>query len=234
MEVIKKVEEVRRKIKEVKKRGKLVGFIPTMGYLHKGHISLIRRAREECGFVVVSIFVNPTQFGPEEDFDRYPRDFERDRKILEEEKIDLLFAPEVDEIYPSDFKTWVYVERYSDIFEGKFRPGHFKGVCTVVLKLLNIVQPDRSYFGWKDAQQLIIVKKMVEDLNIPCEIIGCETIRADDGLAESSRNVYLNEQQRKKATCLYKALKRIEEMVKKEKIYDCKRLIEEGKKIIEK
>jgi pantoate--beta-alanine ligase len=233
MEIVKKVEEVRAKIKEVKKKGEITGFVPTMGYLHKGHISLIKRAKEECDFVSVSIFVNPTQFGPGEDFDRYPRDFGRDKKILEDENVDLLFFPEVEEMYPPDFKTYVNVEKYSEILEGKFRPGHFKGVCTVVLKLLNIFQPDKAYFGWKDAQQLIIVKKMVEDLNLQCEIIGCETVREEDGLACSSRNVYLNSEERKKAVCLYKALNRIEELVKKERIYDCKKLIEEGKKIIE-
>jgi len=233
MEIVKKVEEVRAKIKEVKKKGEITGFVPTMGYLHKGHISLIKRAKEECDFVSVSIFVNPTQFGPGEDFDRYPRDFGRDKKILEDENVDLLFFPEVEEMYPPDFKTYVNVEKYSEILEGKFRPGHFKGVCTVVLKLLNIFQPDKAYFGWKDAQQLIIVKKMVDDLNLQCEIIGCETVREEDGLACSSRNVYLNSEERKKAVCLYKALNRIEELVKKERIYDCKKLIEEGKKIIE-
>ncbi|MCS7181030.1 MAG: pantoate--beta-alanine ligase, partial [bacterium] len=234
MEVLGKVVDVRKKIGEVKKKGLIVGFVPTMGYLHKGHISLVQRAKKECDFVVVSIFVNPTQFGPGEDFDRYPRDVERDKKILEKEKVDILFFPEIEEIYPKNFDTWVYVERYSEILEGKFRPGHFRGVTTIVLKLFNIVQPDRSYFGWKDAQQLIIIKKMVEHLNIPIEIIGCETVREDDGLACSSRNVYLNEDDRKKALCLYKALKKIEEMVKNEKIYDCKRLIGEGEKIIEK
>jgi len=233
MEIVKKVEEVRAKIKEVKKKGEITGFVPTMGYLHKGHISLIKRAKEECDFVSVSIFVNPTQFGPGEDFDRYPRDFGRDKKILEDENVDLLFFPEVEEMYPPDFKTYVNVEKYSEILEGKFRPGHFKGVCTVVLKLLNIFQPDKAYFGWKDAQQLIIVKKMVDDLNLQCEIIECETVREEDGLACSSRNVYLNSEERKKAVCLYKALNRIEELVKKERIYDCKKLIEEGKKIIE-
>lgn len=234
MEAIKKIEEIRKRINEERKKEKIIGFVPTMGYLHDGHISLIRRAKKECDFVVVSIFVNPTQFGPDEDFERYPRDIERDKKILEKEKVDILFVPEVKEMYPDDFKTWVYVEKYSEILEGKFRPGHFRGVATVVLKLLNIVQPDKSYFGWKDAQQLIIVKKMVDDLNIPTEIIGCETVREDDGLACSSRNVYLSKEERKKALCLYKALKRIEEMIKKEKIYDCKRLIKEGEKIIKK
>jgi len=231
---LKKIDEVRNEINRIKKENKIIGFVPTMGYLHKGHISLIKKAKEECDYVVVSIFVNPTQFCPGEDFDRYPRDIKRDIKILENEKVDLLFNPDIDEMYKKDHKTWVIVDEISDIYEGKFRPGHFKGVCTVVIKLFNIIQPDKAYFGWKDFQQLIIIKKMVDDLNIPVEIIGCPTIREDDGLAASSRNVYLNEEERKKALCLYKALKKIEEMIKKEKIYDCEVLIKEGKKIIEK
>jgi len=234
MKIIKKIKEIRNEIKKIKKQGKIIGFVPTMGYLHNGHISLIRKAKKECDYIVVSIFVNPTQFGPGEDFERYPRDIERDIKILKEEKVDLLFNPDREEMYKKDFKTWVYVEEFSDILEGKFRPGHFKGVCTVVLKLFNIIQPDKAYFGWKDAQQLIIIKKMVEDLNIPVEIKGCPTVREKDGLAGSSRNVYLNKEERKKALCLYKALKKIENMIKEEKIYDCKTLIEEGKKIVEK
>ncbi|MCM8766802.1 MAG: pantoate--beta-alanine ligase [Candidatus Omnitrophica bacterium] len=233
MEVVKKVEEVRARVDKEKRKGRVIGFVPTMGYLHQGHISLIKRAKQESDFVVVSIFVNPTQFGKNEDYDRYPRDIERDIKILNEEKVDLVFVPEVKEIYPEGFNTWVYVEKYCDILEGKFRPGHFKGVCTVVLKLLNIVEPDKSYFGWKDAQQLIIIKKMVDDLNIKSEIIGCETIREEDGLACSSRNIYLSDKDRKKALCLYKALERIKELVEKEKVIDCKKLIAEGKKIIE-
>jgi len=234
MKMLKKIDEVRNEINRIKKENKIIGFVPTMGYLHKGHISLIKKAKEECDYVVVSIFVNPTQFCPGEDFDRYPRDIKRDIKILENEKVDLLFNPDIDEMYKKDHKTWVIVDEISDIYEGKFRPGHFKGVCTVVIKLFNIIQPDKAYFGWKDFQQLIIIKKMVDDLNIPVEIIGCPTIREDDGLAASSRNVYLNEEDRKKALCLYKALKKIEEMIKKEKIYDCEVLIKEGKKIIEK
>ncbi|MCM8772121.1 MAG: pantoate--beta-alanine ligase [Candidatus Omnitrophica bacterium] len=232
MKILKKINDVRSEIKMAKAEGKIIGFVPTMGYLHQGHISLIRKAKEECEYVVVSIFVNPTQFGPKEDFNRYPRNLERDIKILKDEKVNLLFAPETEEMYKEGFKSWVYVEELSEILEGKFRPGHFKGVCTVVLKLFNIVQPDKAYFGWKDAQQLIIIKKMVEDLNIPVEIIGCPTIRESDGLACSSRNVYLGEKEREKALCLYKALKKIEELIKKEKIYDCKVLIKEGEKII--
>jgi pantoate--beta-alanine ligase len=233
MKILKKINEVRDEIKKLKKENKIIGFVPTMGYLHEGHISLIKKAKEECDYVVVSIFVNPTQFCPGEDFDRYPRDIERDIKILENEKVDLLFNPDIEEMYKKDNKTWVIVDEISDIYEGKFRPGHFKGVCTVVIKLFNIVQPDKAYFGWKDFQQLIIIKKMVEDLNIPVEIIGCPTIREEDGLAASSRNVYLNEEERKKALCLYKALKKIEEMIKKEKIYECEILIKEGREIIE-
>jgi pantoate--beta-alanine ligase len=233
MKILKKINEVRDEIKKMKKENKIIGFVPTMGYLHEGHISLIKKAKEECDYVVVSIFVNPTQFCPGEDFDRYPRDIERDIKILENEKVDLLFNPDIEEMYKKEHKTWVIVDEISDIYEGKFRPGHFKGVCTVVIKLFNIVQPDKAYFGWKDFQQLIIIKKMVDDLNIPVEIIGCPTIREEDGLAASSRNVYLNEKEREKALCLYKALKKIEEMIKNEKIYKCEILIKEGRKIIE-
>ncbi len=231
MKIFRKITDVRNEIKKRKEKGEIVGFVPTMGYLHKGHISLIKRAREENGVVVVSIFVNPTQFGPGEDFERYPRDEKRDTEILEKENVDIVFIPDTRQMYKEEHKTWVYVEKYSEILEGNFRPGHFKGVCTVVLKLFNIVQPDKSYFGWKDAQQLIIIKKMVEDLNIPVEIIGCPTVREEDGLAASSRNVYLSKKEREKAICLYKALKKIEEMVK-DGIVETKKLIEEGKKVI--
>ncbi|MCM8804817.1 MAG: pantoate--beta-alanine ligase [Candidatus Omnitrophica bacterium] len=234
MRICKKINEVREEIRKIKKENKMIGFVPTMGYLHKGHISLIRKAKIECDYTVVSIFVNPTQFGPNEDFERYPRDIERDIKILKNEKVDLLFNPDTQEMYKEDFKTWVYVDEYSDILEGKFRPGHFKGVCTVVLKLFNIIQPDKAYFGLKDAQQLIIVKKMVDDLNVPVEIVECETVREKDGLAVSSRNIYLSKEEREKSICLYKALKKMEDLIKNKKIYESKILIEEGKKIIEK
>lgn len=231
MEIFRSKSKLTERIKELKKTGKSIGFVPTMGYLHSGHISLIRRARYENDVVVVSIFVNPTQFGPGEDFERYPRDEKRDIEILEKEKVDIVFIPGIEEMYTSDHKTWVNVEKFSEILEGKFRPGHFRGVCTVVAKLFNIVLPDRSYFGWKDAQQLIIVKRMVKDLDIPVEIIGCPTVREKDGLAASSRNVYLNPDERERALCLFKALKKIEEMVKNgEK--NCKKLKEAGKKVI--
>ena len=233
MKILKKIDEVRGEINRVKKENKIIGFVPTMGYLHKGHVSLIKKAKEECDYIVVSIFVNPTQFCPGEDFDRYPRDIERDIKILENEKVDLLFNPDIDEIYKKEHKTWIIVDEISDIYEGKFRPGHFKGVCTVVIKLFNIIEPDKAYFGLKDFQQFIIIKKMVDDLNIPVEIVGCPTIREDDGLAASSRNIYLNEVERKKALCLYKALRKVERMIKEENIFDCEILIKEGRKIIE-
>lgn len=231
MKIFRQIAEIREEIKEVKKEGKRIGFVPTMGYLHQGHISLIKKAREENDVVVVSIFVNPAQFGPGEDFERYPRDEKRDTEILERENVDLVFSPDVEQMYGKEHKTWVNVDEFSDILEGKFRPGHFRGVCTVVLKLFNIVSPDRSYFGWKDAQQLIIIKKMVNDLNIDVEVIGCPTVREKDGLAASSRNVYLNKEERQKALCLYKALKKVQDMVKKgEKRVE--KLIEEGRKII--
>ncbi|HOV21137.1 MAG TPA: pantoate--beta-alanine ligase [bacterium] len=231
MEIFKKKEKIGEKIREIKKTGKKIGFVATMGYLHNGHISLISKAREENDIVIVSIFVNPTQFGPGEDFERYPRNVNRDIELLEKEKVDIVFIPDADEMYKKDHKAWVNVEEYSEILEGKLRKGHFRGVCTVVAKLFNIIQPDRSYFGWKDAQQLIIIKKMVDDLDIPVEIVGCPTLREKSGLAESSRNIYLTEEEKQKALCLYKALKKIEEMAKKgEK--NTKKLIEEGKKII--
>ncbi|MCS7250970.1 MAG: pantoate--beta-alanine ligase [Anaerolineae bacterium] len=182
------------------------GFVPTMGYLHEGHLSLIRRARAENDHVAVSIFVNPTQFGPREDYDRYPRDLNRDLRLLEPLEVDLVFAPSVEEMYPPGFQTWVIVEEVSRPLEGAARPGHFRGVATVVTKLLNIVQPDRAYFGQKDAQQVVVIRRMVQDLNIPVEIVVCPTVREPDGLAMSSRNTYLNPAERRAATVLFRAL----------------------------
>ncbi|MER3405544.1 MAG: pantoate--beta-alanine ligase, partial [Chloroflexota bacterium] len=186
--------------------------VPTMGYLHEGHLSLARRARQECAFVVMSIFVNPTQFGPHEDFDRYPRDLPRDIRLAEQAGVDLIFAPPVEEMYPPSFSTYVEVEGVTARWEGERRPGHFRGVATVVLKLFNQVQPDRAYFGEKDYQQLQVVKKMVRDLDLPIEVIGCPIVREYDGLAMSSRNVYLSPEQRGAATVLYRALRRGQEL----------------------
>lgn len=183
-----------------------VGFVPTMGYLHEGHLELVRRARAENSVVVVSIFVNPTQFGPAEDFKRYPRDIPRDLALLEREKTDIVFIPSAEEMYPPEFNTWVIVEKVTERLEGKSRPGHFRGVATVVNKLFNIVEPARAYFGQKDAQQVVVIKRMVSDLNMNVEIVVVPTVRESDGLAMSSRNVYLNPQERQAATVLFRAL----------------------------
>jgi pantoate--beta-alanine ligase len=183
-----------------------LGLVPTMGYLHEGHLSLVRQARAECGAVAVSIFVNPTQFGPREDLSRYPRDLDRDLRLLRQEQVDLVFVPSVAEIYPGGFSTFVEVREVTDMLEGAVRPGHFQGVATVVCKLFNIAQPTRAYFGQKDAQQTVVVRKMVRDLDMPLEVVVVPTMREPDGLAMSSRNVYLSPEQRRAATALYRAL----------------------------
>lgn len=182
-----------------------VGLVPTMGYLHEGHLSLIRRARDECDHVVVSIFVNPTQFGPQEDLSKYPRDLDRDLSLIEP-YTDLVWMPSAGILYPPGFQTWVEVEAMTRPLEGAHRPGHFRGVATVVAKLFNAVQPHRAYFGQKDAQQVAVIRRMVQDLNFPVEIVVCPTTREADGLALSSRNVYLDPEQRKAATVLFRSL----------------------------
>lgn len=187
--------------------GKIIGFIPTMGALHAGHIALINKAKEMCDKIVISIFVNPLQFAPSEDLETYPRNFEQDSKMLEEADVDCLFYPEVSELYPPHYRTFVAVEEFSDLLCGISRPGHFRGVTTVVLKLFNLVRPIYAFFGEKDYQQLVIIKKMVTDLHIPVKIIPCPTIREADGIAMSSRNIYLNPQERISARLLYKTLK---------------------------
>ena len=183
-----------------------VGFVPTMGYLHKGHLALVRQARAENPSVVVSIFVNPTQFGPQDDFDTYPRDPQRDLALLEKEGVDIVFMPSVAEMYPPQFTSWVEVGKVAERLEGASRPGHFRGVTTVVARLFDIIQPDRAYFGQKDAQQLVVIKKMVADLDMNLEIVAVPTVREPDGLAMSSRNTYLNPEERKAAVVLYQAL----------------------------
>ncbi|MCL4528937.1 MAG: pantoate--beta-alanine ligase [Chloroflexi bacterium] len=183
-----------------------VGFVPTMGFLHAGHISLVRRARDECKSVVVSIFINPTQFGPNEDLSKYPRDLDRDLRLLEEAGADLVWTPTPEVMYPPGFQTWVEVQEMTQPLEGAQRPGHFRGVTTVVAKLFNAVQPTKAYFGQKDAQQAAVIRQMVRDLNFPIEIVVCPIVREPDGLAMSSRNVYLDAEQRKAATVLYRAL----------------------------
>ena len=183
-----------------------IGFVPTMGALHEGHASLVARAKQECSPLIASIFVNPKQFGPTEDFAKYPRTFESDCDKLKQSGVDAVFAPEASEIYPKDFSTYVHVEGLSERLEGRSRPGHFRGVTTVVMKLLQIVQPHRAYFGRKDAQQARLIAQMARDLNLDSEIVVCPIVREPDGLARSSRNVYLNPEERKAATVLYRAL----------------------------
>ncbi|NNJ13205.1 pantoate--beta-alanine ligase [Chloroflexales bacterium ZM16-3] len=183
-----------------------LGLVPTMGYLHEGHLSLMRQARRECGAAAASIFVNPTQFAPHEDFTRYPRDLERDMRLLEAEGVDLVFVPEVGEMYPEGFGTAVVLPAADEVLEGAARPDHFRGVATVVCKLLNIVQPTRAYFGQKDAQQTVVVRQMARDLNMPTIIVVAPTVREADGLAMSSRNSYLTPEQRAAATVLHRAL----------------------------
>ena len=230
MQVTKTVEETRKQIKQWKKEGKTIGLVPTMGFLHEGHASLIRKCREQNDIVVVSDFVNPTQFGPNEDLEAYPRDFERDSKLCESLGADLIFAPSPEDMY-HDPHAFVSIGTLSETLCGKTRPIHFKGVCTVVTKLFHIVAPDRAYFGEKDAQQLAIIRKMVKDLNFDIEIVGCPIVREEDGLAKSSRNTYLNDKERQAALCLSRAVK-----TGKEVIYtgaDAKEVLNPMKAIIE-
>lgn len=215
MVVVERIQDMKNIVKRLKKEGKSIGFVPTMGYLHEGHLSLVRFSKMQNDITIMSIFVNPIQFGPNEDYDRYPRDFERDKNLAEKEGVDYIFYPSVEEMYPEDFKTVVSVKKITEIMCGKSRPGHFDGVATVVLKLFNIVNPDRAYFGQKDAQQLAVIKQMVKDLNLDVEIVPCPIVREQDGLAMSSRNVYLSEEERKSATVLYRALNLAKEMIEK-------------------
>lgn len=205
MQVFTRIQELRA-ARAALSPGQTLGFVPTMGYLHAGHISLVEMARRECDLVAVSIFVNPAQFGPKEDFSRYPRDTERDLAMLGQAGASWVFVPGVEEIYPPGFSTYVQVREVTKRLEGEMRPGHFEGVATVVAKLFNLVQPHRAYFGQKDAQQVVVIKKMVSDLNFPLEIRVGETLREPDGLAMSSRNVYLSPGERQAALVLYRAL----------------------------
>ena len=195
-----------------RRAGKRLGFIPTMGALHEGHLSLVRAARSSCDALAASIFVNPTQFAPNEDLEKYPRSFERDRELLEREGVELLFAPSVEEMYPAGAVTWVTVEGLSDKLDGRSRPGHFRGVATVVAKLFHIVEPDAAFFGQKDAAQVAVIRRMVRDLNLPLEIVVCPIVRESDGLAMSSRNAYLDADQRKRALVLHRSLTRVQRM----------------------
>lgn len=212
MQVTNTVEETRKLVKQWKREGKTIGLVPTMGFLHEGHGSLIQRCREENDIVVVSDFVNPTQFGPNEDLEAYPRDFQRDSALCESLGADLIFHPQPEEMYQNPC-AYVSIETLSETLCGKTRPIHFRGVCTVVSKLFHIVAPDKAYFGQKDAQQLAIIRKMVQDLNFDIQIVGCPIVREADGLAKSSRNTYLNEEERKAALCLSRAVRKGQEVI---------------------
>jgi pantoate--beta-alanine ligase len=207
MKVHKTIKALRQHINKTKLRGGKVGFVPTMGFLHEGHLSLIKKARKDSDCVVVSIFVNPTQFGPKEDYKRYPRNIKKDLALCKRSKVDIVFVPDQDIIYPEGFSTYVNVEGLTEVLCGVFRPGHFRGVTTVVMKLLNIVCPDIMYLGQKDAQQAIVLKRMVRDLDVPVKIKVAPTVRERDGLAISSRNVYLTPEERVKAVFLHRSLK---------------------------
>ena len=213
MKTLTRVAEMQAASAGLRGAGKRVGFVPTMGALHEGHLALVRRAKQETDVAVASIFVNPAQFGPGEDYLNYPRDLARDSDLLQREGVEIVFAPPVEEIYPHGFETYVTAEPVSAPLEGEFRPGHFRGVATVVLKLFHIVQPHRAYFGRKDAQQCVVVSRLVRDLNLAVEIVVCPIVREPDGLAMSSRHAYLNEEERRAATVLYKSLCRARELM---------------------
>lgn len=248
MKVFTKILPLQKYISGLKKKNKSIGFVPTMGALHEGHLSLIRQARKENDILVVSIFVNPKQFGPKEDYLRYPRPFSKDKKLCIKEKVDILFVPTVEEMYPEGYLTYVNVEKVSNKLCGKFRPGHFRGVVTVVSKLFNLVQPDRAYFGEKDFQQLQIIKRMVKDLNLPVEIVPCPTVREprpcpaparrrgactqERGLAISSRNLYLNPEERIRALSLSRALGKAKDLIFNQKVKNTQKVIKEMRKII--
>ena len=231
MKIVGTVKEVREQVKEWKKQGLSVGFVPTMGYLHEGHKSLMDAARKGNDKVVVSIFVNPMQFGPTEDLATYPRDLDHDAALCESAGVDLIFHPEAEEMYEKDFCSFVDKTGLTEGLCGKTRPIHFRGVCTVVNKLFNIVTPDHAYFGQKDGQQLAVIKRMVRDLNMDIEIVGCPIIREEDGLAKSSRNTYLSSEERKAALILSKTVALGKELAKTEK--DANKVVEAMKKNIE-
>ena len=233
MQIATTINEVRKQVKAWKKEGCSVGFVPTMGYLHEGHGSLISRARQENDKVVVSIFVNPMQFGPGEDLESYPRDLDKDSAYCESLGADLIFHPEPEEMYTDGFCSYVDMSVLTEELCGLSRPVHFRGVCTVVNKLFNIVQPDRAYFGQKDVQQLAIIKRMVQDLNMALEIIGCPIVREEDGLAKSSRNTYLSAEERQAALVLSKAVKLGQELVAAGET-DAKKIVSEMSALIEK
>ncbi len=212
MDLLHTIGETREAVRLARQGGKSIGLVPTMGALHDGHMALVRRARDECGFVVVSVFVNPTQFGPSEDFSRYPRTLGDDARMCERAGVDVVFAPSARDMYPEGFDTWVEVGGLAEVLEGEFRPGHFRGVATVCAKLFNITQPTYAYFGMKDYQQLQVIRKMVRDLDMPYQIMSVQTVREPDGLALSSRNRYLSPDERQTALVLSRSLARARDL----------------------
>lgn len=214
MITVRTIAEIKKIIEEKKSQGKTVGYIPTMGYLHEGHISLVEEAKKQDNFIVMSIFVNPLQFGPNEDFDKYPRDIERDEALAKEAFVDVIFYPDIKEMYPNEQTCLIHVEKGVDVLCGKSRPGHFNGVATVVMKLFHIIGPTRAYFGMKDAQQVAVIKNMIRDFNMNVELVKCATLREADGLAKSSRNVYLSPEDRKEAPEIYASLKKTVDKIK--------------------
>jgi len=233
MKIIKSVSSMQRLSSSLKEQSKKIGLVPTMGFLHEGHLSLIGIAKKNSDVVVVSIFVNPTQFGSNEDYNGYPRDLARDKKLLEKREVDILFIPRLKDMYPNGYTTYVEVEKLSRVLCGKSRPIHFRGVTTIVAKLFNIVRPDIAVFGEKDAQQAIIIKRMVKDLNFPVKIITGPTIREQDGLAVSSRNTYLSEAERKDAPVLHQALLLAKNLIEKGET-DVNKIVSSIKKLIQK
>ncbi len=214
MDSFKEIKKIRAALKPLRKQDKTIGFVPTMGYLHEGHMSLVKISRKECDIVVASIFVNPAQFAPNEDLESYPRDLEKDLRLLENEGCDIVFLPENNEIYQEDYETYINLEKLPKHLCGLSRPAHFRGVATMVTKLFNIINPGKAYFGQKDYQQILVIKKMVRDLNIPVKIVMCPIVRNDDGLALSSRNMYLTKDERHDAVILHQALLKGVEMLK--------------------
>ncbi|MCE1166185.1 MAG: pantoate--beta-alanine ligase [Bacteroidetes bacterium] len=233
MKVIKEIKAMQEISEFLRRTGERIGFVPTMGFLHEGHVELLLAAKDECGTVISSIFVNPAQFLPGEDFEKYPRDFTRDYFICEKAGVDYLFYPDAKDVYPDDYKTYVNVNDISDRYEGKYRPGHFTGVATIVLKLFNATKPHRAYFGQKDAQQVVLLKKMVEDLNLDVEIRVCPTLRDNNGLAKSSRNTYLDDKQRDSAAVLNEALNHGKNIILDGDYTDTKSVKQAMKRLIE-
>ncbi len=232
MKVIRKIKTMQREVEKLKKKNKVIGFVPTMGYLHDGHIRLINEAQKISDVVVVSIFVNPTQFGPNEDYEKYPRDERRDLKLCRNHNVDYVFIPSVNEIYPEGYETYVELTKTPNHLCGLSRPGHFRGVATILVKLFNIVKPDIAFFGLKDFQQTVVVKKLVSDLNITMRIKTVETVRDVDGLALSSRNKYLSEEERKKALTIPRSLIMAKEMIESGE-RSCEKIKEAMKKLLE-